>query len=104
MFTNHLFTSYTPLANADAMQSLPKDLRDVVARNFNAAALRQWAAFIALDATLETTLKGQGLVANHPDLAPFRAAVQQAGLYAKWRDQFGPQAWALLEKSSGAFG
>jgi TRAP-type transport system periplasmic protein len=103
-FTNHLFTSYTPLANADAMASLPKDLRDVVVRNFNAAALRQRGDFVNLDVKLETTLKGQGLIPNHPELAPFRAAVQQAGLYKTWSDQFGPQAWALLEKSSGTFG
>ena len=38
---------------------------------------------------------------NHPDLAPFRAAVKQAGLYNKWRDQFGQAAWDLLEKASG---
>ena len=45
-FTNHLFTSYTPLANVDAMQSLPKDMRDIIDRNFNAAGLRERAAYI----------------------------------------------------------
>ena len=102
--TDHLFTTYTPLANADAMQSLPKDLRGIVERNMNAAGLRQRSDIVGLETALESKLQTQGFTVNRPNPGPFRAAIRSAGLYAKWRDQFGADAWALLEKAVGTLG
>ena len=42
------------------------------------------------------------MVFNQPDPAPFRAALSQAGYYKQWKETFGDEAWALLEKYSGA--
>ena len=65
--TDHLFTTYTPLANADAMQSLPKDLRGIVERNMNAAGLRQRSDIVGLETALESKLQTQGFtVATGP--------------------------------------
>ena len=33
-----------------------------------------------------------------PPSEPFRARLQQAGYYAKWKEAFGPEVWGLLEK------
>jgi hypothetical protein len=34
----------------------------------------------------------------------FRDKLKKAGYYAEWRQKFGPQAWALLEKYAGPVG
>jgi hypothetical protein len=47
-------------------------------------------------------LSSRGLQFIQPDNAPFRQALQQAGLYAEWRNKFGPEAWAQLESAVGS--
>ena len=100
--TNHIFTAYSTILNLDAWQSLPPDLQEIVERNFNAAAIAQRSDTAILDTKMIATLQSQGLLINRPDLAPFRAAVHRAGLYAQWREKFGVTAWTLLEKSIGS--
>jgi hypothetical protein len=41
---------------------------------------------------------------NRVDGKPFREALQKAGYYAEWQKKFGPEAWGLLEKSTGKMG
>ena len=100
--TNHLFTGGSLIVNGDAWQSLPKELRDIAERSFNAAALAECADIANLDVTIQAKLSSQGLQVGQPDLTSFRAAMNSAGLYRKWKDQFGTDAWALLERTTGA--
>ena len=41
---------------------------------------------------------------NRTDTEKFRAALRTAGFYAEWKQKFGAQAWAVLEKQVGALG
>ena len=50
---------------------------------------------------IQSQLEQTGLQFNSPDLAPFRARLQEAGFYKKWADSFGPECWGLLEKYTG---
>src|SRR5581483_9649402 len=43
----------------------------------------------------------QGMTMQRVDAPSLRAKLASSGFYAKWRDRFGAQAWALLEKTSG---
>jgi TRAP-type transport system periplasmic protein len=99
--TNHQWTGFTLIANADAWQRLPKNLRDIVERNFDAAAILNRADILRGESTLETTLKGQGIAFNQSDSPSFKAVIRNAGLFAQWRDSFGSEPWALLEKAVG---
>ena len=83
------------------MQALPKDLRDIVERNLDASGADERADMQKIDDTLEKTFQGRGIQVSKPDLTPFRAAIRNAKLYDTWRTQFGPQVWALLEKTAG---
>ena len=100
-YTNHIWTSHTILANADAWQRLPRNLRDLAERYINQGANLDNADVPKLEAEAEGTLRNQGMIFNRPNLAPFRAVVQRAGLYSQWRESYGPQAWTLLEHSLG---
>lgn len=99
--TNHMWDGYWCLANTRALESMPKDLQEIVARNINRAALDQRKENLRLNQSLQGELERKGLVFNTPDPTSFRAALSKAGFYSEWRAKFGPEAWKLLEKYSG---
>jgi TRAP-type C4-dicarboxylate transport system substrate-binding protein len=102
--TNIQFSSISILANVAAMQRLPKDVRTIVENNLNDAAARAHDDLVRSESDLRKTLAGHGTILNQADIASFRAALKTEGMYAKWRDQFGGEAWAVLEKSVGKLG
>jgi TRAP-type transport system periplasmic protein len=99
--TNHMWDGFWFLANRRAWEKVPTDLRAIVARNINAAALKEREDTAKLNANLRGELESKGLVFNQPDVAPFREKLRSAGFYAEWKGKYGDQAWALLEKSVG---
>ena len=100
--TNHMWDGFWMLANAESWAKLPPDLQEIVARNFNEAALNERADVAKLNASLADSLKAKGMVFNAPDTEPFRAALRKAGFYAEWKGKYGEAAWALLEKYAGS--
>jgi len=99
--TNHMWDGYWLLANRRALEALPEDLRTVVTKNINAAALKARADTAHLNATLRGELTAKGLTFNQPDVAPFREKLRSAGFYSEWKAKYGEEAWAILEKSVG---
>jgi tripartite ATP-independent transporter DctP family solute receptor len=99
--TNHMWDGFWFLANQRAWESLPDDVRTIVANHINAAGLNERDDVAKLNATLEQDLSAKGLVFNRPDPAPFRDKLRSAGFYTEWRGKYGPDAWALLEKLVG---
>jgi TRAP-type transport system periplasmic protein len=99
--TNHMWDGFWFLANRRAWEKLPADLRTIVAKNINAAALKERSDTEKLNATVREELTGKGLVFNAPVAAPFRDKLRSAGFYAEWKAKYGDQAWELLEKSVG---
>lgn len=99
--TNHMWDGFWMLANRRAWAALPKDAQEIVAKNWNAAALAERQDTEKLNANLQQELTKQGLVFNQPDTAPFREALRKAGFYAQWKGRFGDEAWNILEQSTG---
>ena len=99
--TNHMWDGYWFLANRRAWERLPADVRDIVARNVNGAAMKAREDTEKLNANLQTELSAKGFVFNQPDLKPFREKLKQAGLYAEWKGKYGDEAWAILENNAG---
>jgi len=102
--TNHMWDGFWFLANRRAFERLPENLRAIVTRHFNAAAERQRADVANLNATLQETLAGRGMVFNRPDPAPFREKLRTAGFYTEWKGRHGEEAWANLERYTGPLG
>ena len=100
--TNHMWDGFWMLANRRAWAALPKDAQEIVAKNWNAAALLERADVAKLNAGLRDDLAKQGLTFNQPETAPFREALKKAGFYGQWKTRFGDEAWAILESSTGA--
>ena len=98
--TNHMWDGFWFLANARAWERLPPDLRTIVARNINAAALKERADVAALNGNLQKDLSAAGMVFNQPASESFRSRLRTAGFYNEWKGKYGDEAWALLERSS----
>ena len=100
--TNHMWDGFWMLANRRAWAALPKDAQEIVAKNWNAAAMLERADVAKLNAGLREELAKQGMVFNQPETAPFREALKKAGFYSQWKQRYGEEAWAILEQSTGA--
>ena len=99
--TNHMWDGYWFLANRKAWEALPEDIRTIVAKNINAAAVKARVDTEQLNATVRQELTAKGLTFNQPDVAPFREKLRAAGFYSEWKGKYGEEAWAILEKSVG---
>ena len=99
--TNHMWDGFWFLANKDAWNRLPENMRAIVARNINAAALKERDDVAKLNANLQQDLAGKGLAFNKTDAAAFRDKLRSAGFYNEWKGKYGEEAWGILEKSVG---
>jgi TRAP-type C4-dicarboxylate transport system substrate-binding protein len=80
---------------------LPEDIRSIVAKNVNAAAVKEREDTEKLNASVKDELAGKGLTFNQPEVGPFRDKLRTAGFYAEWKGKYGDEAWSLLEKAVG---
>jgi tripartite ATP-independent transporter DctP family solute receptor len=99
--TNHMWDGFWFLANRRAWERLPDDVRTIVAKHLNAAAVAEREDVAKLNATVREELTAKGMVFNEPQAAPFREALRKAGFYAEWKKKYGDEAWAILEKAVG---
>jgi tripartite ATP-independent transporter DctP family solute receptor len=100
--TNHMWDGFWTLANGRAWAGLPKELQEIVERNLNEAARKEREDVRALNASLQGELTQKGMTFNGTDAENFRAALRAAGFYAEWKEKYGADAWAVLEKQVGA--
>jgi len=70
--TNHMWDGFWFLANRRAWERLPEDLRAIVAKHLNEAAVSERADVAKLNAGLKDELISKGMQFNDPDPALFR--------------------------------
>ncbi len=99
--TNHMWDGFWFLANKRAWERMPEDVREIVAKNINEAAVKEREDVAALNASLLGDLEKNGMQINQPDTASFRQKLTDAGFYAEWKKTYGDDAWAILEKAVG---
>src|SRR5271167_2970892 len=91
--TNHMWDGFWFLMNRRAWAALPDDIKMIVTKNVNAAAVKERADTEKLNVTVKEELSGKGLVFNQPDVAPFREKLRTAGFYSEWKGKYGDHAW-----------
>jgi tripartite ATP-independent transporter DctP family solute receptor len=99
--TNHMWDGFWFLANRRNFEAVPASVRDIITKNVNDAALKQRADVAKLNGELQSELTAKGLEFFDVDTGAFRRKLQESNFYAEWKGRFGPEAWALLEASSG---
>jgi tripartite ATP-independent transporter DctP family solute receptor len=98
--TNHMWSNFWLVANADAFKSLPPDLQTILREEINGKALSNRREMELSNASLAEKMgRVYRMQINHVDTVPFRAKLKP--FYAKEKSDFGPEAWGLLEKSVG---
>jgi TRAP-type transport system periplasmic protein len=102
--TNHVWDGHWFVCNAAAWNKLPDDLKEIVARNLNAAALRERDDIAKGDKSVQGDLEKAGLVFNTAETQSFRDGLKNGGFYKEWRAKLGDEAWEILEKYSGKLG
>ena len=101
-FDNHAWSCWWMLCNNDAWNALGPDIQNVVKRNVGKYAILQRQDFAKLDQQLRGKLKEQGMQEYQVDVPSMKARL--GPYYTKWKAQFGPTAWGLLEKYTGTLG
>jgi len=99
--TNHMWDGWWVLMNRPAWERLPPSIQEVVSKNLNAAASEQRRDVANLNARLKDDLLAKGLVFNEVDPGPFQKKLRDSGYYVRWRNNFGEEAWSLLEEATG---
>jgi len=96
--SDHIWSGYWTLFNPDAWNKLGKGIQDVVAREMSAATLNARNDNVILNRSVRDKLMRRGMKFNDVDQNRFKAKLVEATYYVRWRDKFGPKAWAGLEK------
>lgn len=99
--TAHTWDGHFIFGNAKKFAALPKEVQDVIAKHFTAAALRQREDIARLNVAAQAELAKLGIAFNRADPAPFRKLLQSAGFYTEWKKKYGDEVWAKLEKYAG---
>jgi tripartite ATP-independent transporter DctP family solute receptor len=97
--TNHWWSGFTLVANAQAWQALPPDLQAIVDRHAKTAALAQRQDIDQLNGGATEFLRGKGMIVNEADTSGFRRPL--GAFYKRWKGIYGDKAWALLEARVG---
>ena len=102
--TNHAWDGFWLLASGRVWKTVPAELQAVMAKHFNAAAIKQRADNLKDGVALQKELEGKGLTFNTTDPEPFRQALNKTDFYKTWKGKVGAEAWTLLEKHAGQIG
>ncbi len=101
--TSHMWSGFNLIANPSFWNRIGADLQAIVARNLRKHVGRQRAHTARLNLDLERKLSQKGIHFTRPDTATFRARLA-GDFYARWKTQFGSEAWSLLEAGAGKLG
>jgi tripartite ATP-independent transporter DctP family solute receptor len=99
--TGHMWDGYWFMANRAALERIPPELRAIVVKHVNSAAMRERADVALLNASMQRELTDKGMIFNQAKSDTFRDKLRKAGFYAEWKAKFGDEAWVILEKFSG---
>ena len=99
--TNHMWDGFWFLANRRNWEALPEDIRAVITKHINAAAVAERADVEALDKVLREQLIAKGMKFNDVKAADFRDKLRAANFYSEWKQKFGDKAWSTLEAAVG---
>jgi tripartite ATP-independent transporter DctP family solute receptor len=99
--TNHMWSNFWLVANADAFKALPRDLQTILRDAMNKYALTNRREMELSNASLAEKMgRVYRMQVNQVDTGPFRARLKP--FYAREKNDFGADSWALLERSVGA--
>ena len=102
--TRHMWDGWAILTAKATWAKVPDNLKEIVSKNYEIAVLDQRKDVMASTETTIAQLTKLGLTFNEPDRESFKKALAASTYYKDWREKFGPEGWAALEKYAGKLG
>jgi tripartite ATP-independent transporter DctP family solute receptor len=102
--SNHAWDGFWFVASGRIWKSVPADVQQIMQKHMNAAAKKQRDDIAKANVDLQKALEAKNLQFNKVEGAPFQEALRKAGFYKQAQDQFGAEAWGLLQKYAGGIG
>ena len=100
--TNHMYSGEYVAANADTWKSLPSDLQATIERNMLKYARLERADNQGGQGKMLGDVRRIGMEVVTTDANSMHAKL--GSYYTRWKDEFGTQAWVLLESAIGRRG
>jgi len=102
--TSHMWDGWAILCGKKTWQKLPENVQEIVTRNLHQAVEDERRDIVSSTEATKARLTKLGLAFNEVDRDSFRKALAATSYYKTWREKFGEQGWAALEKYSGKLG
>jgi TRAP-type C4-dicarboxylate transport system substrate-binding protein len=96
--SEHIWSGYWTLFNQDVWNSLGGSFQAIITREMSAATVLARNDMVNLNAAVQDQLTRRGMKFNTVDKPSFKAKLSAANYYQRWQAEFGPTAWAALEK------
>jgi TRAP-type transport system periplasmic protein len=96
--SEHIWSGYWTLFNQDLWNKFPKDVQGIITREMSAATLAARNDNVSLNRSVRDKLVRRGMKFNDVDKNSFKQKLVDAKYYERWKAEFGPKAWAALEK------
>jgi len=96
--SDHIWSGYWTLFNQDVWNKLGKANQDIISREMAAATLAARNDNVNLNKSVRDKLARRGMKFNDVDKNSFKQKLVDAKYYERWKAEFGPKAWAALEK------
>lgn len=94
----HTWDAWTTFASRRAWDRLPSDLQAIVRRNLDIAQLAQREDAATAQREGQARLAEKGMTIIKPEPGLFRDALRATDFYSRWKDRYGAEAWAVLER------
>jgi tripartite ATP-independent transporter DctP family solute receptor len=102
--SEHIWSGYWALFNQDVWKKLGKTNTDIISREMSVAALAARNDDVNLNKSVRDKLIRRGMLFNDVDKNSFKQKLVASGYYQRWKAEFGPTAWAALEKYANKLG
>ena len=96
--SDHIWSGYWTLFNPDVWKKLGPGIQSVITREMSAATLAARNDNVNLNRSVRDKLVRRGMKFNDVDKESFKKKLADAKYYERWKNEFGPKAWAALEK------
>jgi tripartite ATP-independent transporter DctP family solute receptor len=96
--SDHIWSGYWTLVNQDVWNRMPKDIQTIITREMSASTLAARNDNVNLNRAVRDKLTRRGMIFNEVDKDSFKKKLVDANYYVRWKAEFGPKAWAALEK------
>ena len=96
--SDHIWSGYWTLFNQDVWDKFGTQIQQIVSHEMDAATLQARNDNVNLNRSVRDQLMRRGMAFYDVDRESFKRKLVEAKYYERWKAEFGPKAWAALEK------